>query len=262
MAQDLAAATRLDDKAILVTGAAGGIGSAIARELKAAGARLALVDRPGDALEALAAELGGVAAGADVSDPDQMIAAVEASATKLGGLDGAALNAGISGPFHPLTDYPLVDFDAVFSVNVRGLWVGLQAVAKALLAQGGGAIVVTSSVNGFRAVQNSSAYAASKTAVWGLARAAALELAGRNVRVNSIHPGLIETPMLYGAAHVWSNDLSQAKALYDSMVPMQRVGQPEEIAHLVRFLLSPASSYITGGTHMIDGGFTLGPPAA
>lgn len=248
---------RMDGRVALVTGAAGGIGSAVAHKLSAEGAGLVLVDRDEAALAALAAELPGAqAVVGDVTTPELYERAVNAALASFGKLNAAALNAGVEGAPGRIGELPVEEFDRVMNVNVRGIFLSLSRVMPAMSANGG-SIVLTSSTFGITATPNFSPYVASKHAVMGLMRTAALEGAERNIRVNTINPGPIDTRMV--------RDLEQAVSPGDplafrnaltGMVPLKRYGQPAEVANLVCFLLSDEASYCTGGFHTVDGAYT------
>jgi len=153
-------------------------------------------------------------------------------------------------------------FDEVMRVNVHGPWHGIQAVVPALRAGGGGAIVLISSINGIRGFGTFAAYAASKQAVMGLARTAAIDLAAAHIRVNSVHPGLVDTQMMeFVETQVGAPSSAAARAAFTDFVPLRRYAKPAEIADVVRFLLSDHASYVTGAGYIVDGGFTSGIPA-
>ncbi len=248
--------SRHTNRTALITGAAGGIGSAIARKLRAEGASLVLVDRDEAALKALAEELGSaqIVCG-DVSTPDLNTRAIATALTAFGKLDAVALNAGIEGACAPIGVLPVEEFDKVMSINVRGVFLGLSHAIPAMNA--GGAIVLTSSTLGFTGTSGLSPYVTSKHAVMGLMRTAAIECAERDIRVNAINPGPIETRMVRAVGEAASPESPAAfrQALTD-MVPMKRYGQPAEVANLVSFLLSDEASYCTGGFYTVDGAYT------
>jgi meso-butanediol dehydrogenase/(S,S)-butanediol dehydrogenase/diacetyl reductase len=238
----------------LVTGAGSGIGRATARRLHADGwcvlasdlddGRLGWARGPGDdRLLALAAD-ASTAAGNE--------AAVAAAVDRFGRLDGAALNAGVA-TAGPVASQPIEELDRVLAVNLRGVVLGVQAVVEVLDARRGGAIVVTASVSGMFGDPNMWAYNASKGGVLNFARAAAIDLAARGVRVNAVCPGPI--------AHTGMTDpLEQhAPRLYEEMrshVPLARWGEPEEVAAAIAWLLSDDASYVTGVALPVDGGVT------
>ena len=249
---------KLDGKVAIITGAARGIGAAAARLFAAEGASVMLADVLSEPLEALATEIGDKAAlcPTDVTDEAAVRQLVEQTVARFGKLDVALLNAGIEGALSPITDYPPETFDKVIAVNVRGVWLGLKYVMAAM-AESGGSIVVTASTAGIRAVPDMSAYIASKHAAVGLMRAAAIEGAANGIRVNSVNPSPIDTPMMasletmHGVAKRNDQPLAQA-------TPLKRYGTPEEVAKLMLFLGSDDSAFCTGGVYMVDGGVSAG----
>jgi len=241
---------RFEQQVFLVTGAARGLGAAQARRLVDEGARVVLADVLADEVRALARSLGDAATSValDVGDEAQWTAAV-LEAERVGPLNGLVNNAGI---FKPL---PMAQTDAeLFSQHVRvnqlGTYLGMRAVVPAFERSGGGAIVNISSAAGLFGVPNAVAYTATKWAVRGMTKAAALELGDRNIRVNSVHPGLIDTGM------VRERDASTNQAHLQKQ-PIKRMGTAEEVAGLVLFLLSDEARYMTGAELAIDGGRTL-----
>ena len=249
---------RLQDKVAVITGGASGMGRAAAALFVAEGARVLIVDRDAGLLDRTAAQIGGpniAAHAADVTDPAQAEAYVAAAVERFGGLDVVLLNAGITGPNTPLDDYPIEAFEEVMAINMRGVWLGLRAAVPHLKRRGGGSVVITSSIQGLSAMPNTSGYTTSKHAVVGMMKGAALELAAHGVRVNTVHPGFVDTPMMQrihkGAA---PNDPSAMEAAIAATIPMRRYARPEEIARLMLFLASDESSYCTGGCYPADGG--------
>jgi NAD(P)-dependent dehydrogenase (short-subunit alcohol dehydrogenase family) len=243
----------LHGRTALVTGAGGGIGRAVAARLAAEGASLVLVDRVGGTLKEThaAVQRAGAAAlavEADVTRWDDAQRYTTAATERFGGIDAFFNNAGILGDVSPLTEYSEATFDRVMAVNVKGVWLGLKAVAPALVARGGGAIVNTASIAGLRGSPNIIAYTASKHAVVGMTRAASLELARHGIRVNAVCPAPIETPM----AEQLETEVKRAKLT--ATIPMRRYGAPEEVAALVAFLASSDATYITGALYTVDGG--------
>jgi NAD(P)-dependent dehydrogenase (short-subunit alcohol dehydrogenase family) len=254
------AARRFEGKVVLITGAAGGIGRAAATRFAAEGARLGLVDLVADGLrETLAAVEKAGGAGmivtADVTRSAEVARYASAVADHWGGVDCFFNNAGILGAVSPLVDYPEEAFDRVLAVNVKGVWLGLKAVAPLLRARGGGVIVNTASIAGLRGSRNLVAYTASKHAVIGLTRTAALELAPSHIRVNAICPSPIETAMVKQLEEGASP--ANPSAFHERMagtIPLRRYGNPDEVAGLVTFLCSADAAYLTGGSYTVDGG--------
>ena len=253
---------KLDGKVAIITGGSGGIGAAAARLFAAEGGQVMAVDLNEAALRDLVAEIGEDQAAmtvADVADQAQTQSYVDATTARFGGVDIALLNAGIEGDVTPLVDYSVAMFDKVMAVNVRGVWLGLQAVMPEIEKRGGGSIVVTSSTSGIRAIPGVSAYITSKHAVVGLMRAAAMEGAASNIRVNSVNPSPIDTPMMTAIEenHGVPNEERANRPLAKG-TPLQRYGEPEEVARLMLFLASEDGSFCTGGVYMVDGGVSAG----
>ena len=249
---------RFDGKVIIVTGAGTGLGLATAQRLASEGARLTLVDRDEKALEAARDATGGepLLVTADVSVEDQVRAAVERTVGELGRVDGLYNNAGIEGKQDPVEDYDSGQLDKVIDVNLKGVLYGMKHVLPHLKAQGSGAIVNAASVGGIRAVPNLIAYVASKHAVTGMTRQAAVEYGQYGVSINAVAPGAIMTDMIRGSLiQIGGEDgWEQAGAEFVSTNPMRRFGQPDEVATLVTFLLSQEAPFINGVTVPIDGG--------
>ena len=251
---------RLKDKIAIVTGATGGIGLAATGCFAAEGAQVVLVDLDQAKLDAAVADIGAErtsAVAADVSDPEQTRAYVDAAMARHGRIDVFFSNAGIEGAIAPIPDYPLDDFDRVMAVNVRGVWLGMQYVIPEMAKGGGGSIIITSSLGGLRGQARIAPYIASKHAVVGIMRSAALECAKLGIRVNTINPGPIATRMIEALEEGYAPSAPDLfKEKMTAIVPMRRYGRPEEIAQLALFLASDESSYCTGTTVPIDGGIS------
>ncbi|MCC6437512.1 MAG: glucose 1-dehydrogenase [Acidimicrobiales bacterium] len=239
---------RLDGKVAIVTGGARGQGAAEVRLFAAEGASVVCTDVLVDEGQALAAELGGnvVFARHDVSREEEWDAAVALAQERFGGLHVLVNNAGIAHTAS-IAEHTVADYEKIVAVNQIGVFLGIRAAIAPMTAAGGGSIINISSVAGIRGIKNMIAYSASKYAVTGMTAGAALELARYQIRVNSIHPGVIQTPML-GV---------NAQSVTDAMVkntPMRRLGEPVEIARAALFLASDESSYMTGAHVPVDGG--------
>ncbi len=247
---------RLEGRTYFVTGAAGGIGQAATNRIIQEGGQVAAMDLSAEKLGEMAARYKDafLCLPGDASEAEHIGQAIEQAVQRFGALDGAFLNAAVDGPMAPLLDIEIADFDKVFSLNVRGQFLALQMIGKAMRDRGG-SVVLTSSINGLRAIGNSSPYTISKMAVLGLARAAAKDLSVYGIRVNTIHPGFIETPMLSRAISGLAPGAEQEmRDALVSQVPLSRVGQPTDIGAALAFLLSDDSAYITGSQLVVDGG--------
>lgn len=247
---------RLAGKVALITGAARGQGEAEARRFVAEGARVAVTDVLDGEGEALARELGDAAIyrHLDVVDAAQWDAAVAAATDRFGALHVLINNAGI-GSVGLLDTLELEEHRAIIDVNLHGVYLGMRAAKSALVATGNGAIVNVSSIDGLVGVLGMTSYAASKFAVTGMTKSAAIELGPLGVRVNSIHPGVIASPMVNEAPQEVLDKLDRLM----QMQPIRRMGEPHEIASLALFLASDEASYITGAQFVIDGGHLAGP---
>jgi 3-oxoacyl-[acyl-carrier protein] reductase len=241
----------LQDRVVIVTGASQGIGLGIARVLAARGARVALVARSSDRLAALAGELGGGARAytCAVQDADQVQATVSAILEHSGAIHGVVNNAGIT------RDGLLVrtsqsDWDEVLAVNLTGTFNFTRAVTKSMMRQKYGRIVNVTSVVGQMGNAGQVNYAASKAGIIGLTKAAARELASRNITVNAVAPGYIATAMTENLSDAVRDDLMKT-------IPLQRLGTAEDVAHMVAFLLSDEAAYVTGQVLNVDGGMWM-----
>lgn len=239
----------LDGKVAIVTGAARGQGEAEARLFVAEGARVMLTDVLGEG-KAVAESLGDLAAFSshDVGNAADWERVVKATTQRFGRLDILVNNAAIY-KMRSLLETTDEEFDEITRVNQRGPFLGMRATAPAMKATGGGSIINISSGAGLRGVRNMIAYATSKWALRGMTKCAALELAADRIRVNSIHPGVIETPML-------SHNPAGLNQAMVRATPIGRIGQPDDIARMVLYLASDAASFVTGAEFSVDGGAT------
>lgn len=248
---------RIKNKTILITGAARGIGLATAELLLAEGAQVALTDINADNLRDAMHRLGtdnALYAKADVTQKGEIQAIADEVLETFGKIDGVFCNAGIGGHSYNFWEYPAQDFASVIDINLMGVLYTMQVAMPALMKQGG-SIVITSSVAGLAGMPKGAAYSASKHAVIGLAKSAAIEAARYGVRVNTIHPGPIETDMVRMLEQALSpKDAARGRERLEHAIPMRRYGTAEEVARLAMFLLSDDSRYITGTEHRIDGG--------
>lgn len=249
--------SRLDGCVAIVTGAAGGQGAAEARRLVAEGARVLIGDVDDAPGAALADELGDGARyhHLDVRSESDWRRALELAVSAFGKVNALVNNAGISDPPRSILKTPVEAYRNVIEVNQIGAYTGIHVVAPAIIEAGGGSIVNISSVNGFVGAWGIAGYVSSKFALRGLTRVAAIELARKGVRVNSIHPGPIDTPMLRGGLPEGTDPV----VAMAGVVPAGRVGTVDDIAKMVAFLLSDDSSYCYGAEFVVDGGFLAGP---
>ncbi len=244
---------RLDGKVALITGAARGMGAAEARLFVSEGARVLIADMLEDEGRALAAELGDAARfqRLDVSQEDQWAAAV-AEAEALGPLNVLVNNAGILRAA-AIEDMTLEQYMSVISINQVGTFLGMRAAAPAMKRAGGGSIVNLSSIDGIQSKNGLIAYSASKGAVRSMTKTAAIELGKYGIRVNSVHPGGINTVM----GNPSGADLQHVDPYYADL-PLPRIGLPIEVARMALFLASDESSYCSGGEYLVDGGWIAG----
>ena len=246
---------RLKDKIAIVTGGAQGQGAGICRAFVAEGAKVVIADIATDAGEALAKELDLVAPGSvhfahhDVSDQASWIALVADTEERFGPVNVLVNNAGIL-RFGEIERMEVEEFELVFRVNQLGCFLGMKSVARTMRKNGGGSIVNASSIEGLGGMAACAAYSATKFAIRGMTKVAAMELGPKGIRVNSVHPGMIDTPM----TRVHGGDAAMEYGA--TKIPLRRVGHPEDIAPLYVFLASDESSYINGAEIAIDGGVT------
>lgn len=241
---------------VLIVGADSGIGLACARAFCRAGAHLVMAGLDSERGAKLAAEISAEGIGmatylpVDVRDEGQVSGMVDRAVRTLGGLDVAMNNAGIPGPAGPVQDIQAADYDNLFAINVRGAWLGMKYEIPHLLASGKGSIINLASTAALTGLPFVAPYAATKHAIAGLTKSVALELAPRNIRVNAIAPGPVDTGLL----HDMRARRSQVAGITPGRVPMDRVARPEEMTGAVLWLASDASSYVTGAIISIDGG--------
>ena len=254
---------RLDGKVAVVTGAAGVIGSATAQLLAERGARIVAVDRKAADLKAAMADLpasaDALAVTADVTGEDEVADYVRAAIEKFGVIDVFYNNAGIEGDIAPITKYSLATFRKVLDVNVVGVFLGLKHVLPVMLKQNRGSIINTASIAGLIGSPDIAVYSASKHAVIGLTKSAALECAGSAVRVNCVCPGQIDSRML--SAIVEGRNPGNTPVPTERIVdrtPARRLGQASEVAAVVAFLASDDASYVSGSAYTVDGGRVAG----
>ena len=250
---------RLENKVAVITGGAGGIGQETAAHFLAEGASVVLVDVDQARLDATAKALGGgervLTAKADVSNETDVKRYVQTSLDRFGRIDVFFNNAGIEGAVAPLEQQDIALFDKVIAINVRGAYLGLKHVLPHMYKAGAGSVINTSSVAGLNGSAGVLPYVTSKHALTGMTKVAAIEAAGHNVRVNSVHPSPVNTRMMRSLeAGFGPDDAEAAKATMEKAIPLGRYGEPGDIAKLVVFLASDESRFITGAQYRIDGG--------
>jgi NAD(P)-dependent dehydrogenase (short-subunit alcohol dehydrogenase family) len=249
---------RLAGKVAIVTGAGSGIGRAAAILFAREGARIVVADL--DNADRTAAEIGEAAHDmvADAGNEDSVRRLVRTAQERFGGLDIFFANAGISGGLKGIFEQTPEDWQEILRVNLIGPWLAVKHAAPAMKERGGGSIVCTASVAGLRAGAGGPAYSASKAGVISLVETAAVQLVGANIRVNAICPGLIETGMT-APIYQWARDKGSEKSI-GQLNPLQRGGEPAEIARAALFLASDESSYVNGHAMVVDGGLSASHP--
>jgi NAD(P)-dependent dehydrogenase (short-subunit alcohol dehydrogenase family) len=254
---------RLDGRVAVITGASGGIGSATAELFLRLGARVMLTDLDPAKLAAVQSRLGdmencAITAG-NCSDEAAMSTLVEATVERFGGLDIMVANAGIEGALKPIDQLSYEEFERVLRTNVLGVWLAIKHAVPAMKSAGKGAIVALSSVAGAIGFPGMAPYTASKHAVYGIVKVAALELGALKIRVNAVAPGPIDNRMMQSLEdQLGAGDPKGFRSFLESRVPMGRYGTNEEIAKLVAFLSSDSASYCTGALYLADGGYVAG----
>ncbi|CAN7584667.1 SDR family NAD(P)-dependent oxidoreductase [Mesorhizobium amorphae] len=243
------------DKVAIVTGAGSGIGAAIAIELAARGAHVVAADIDMASAVRTVTQISDTLGNprpcqVDVVDPRSVEQMVAFAVETFGGLHLAVNNAGIGGPSETTANYPLEDWQKIIDVNLNGVFYGLKYEIAAMLKSGGGSIVNMSSILGAVGWENACAYVSTKHALIGLTKTAAMEYAGRNIRINAVGPAFIDTPLL--TKNLDAETVGQLAALH----PIGRLGTAEEVSALTCFLLSANASFITGSYHLVDGGYT------
>lgn len=240
----------LNGQVALVTGGGSGIGEACVRALVEAGASVMIADRAIAGAEALAEELGMAAIEADVAIEADCRTMVERAVERFGRLDIAVNNAGLGNKDKSrIADLPFETWRRLLGVNLDGVFLSMKAEIPAMIASGGGAIVNIASIMGMVAVPNGGAYITSKHGLVGLTKAAALDYAGDNIRINAVGPGFVDTPM-------FADRTPAQRAEIAARHPLNRIARADEIARVVRFLASPEASFVTGAYYVVDGGYT------
>lgn len=247
---------KFEGKTVLVTGGNSGIGKAAALLFAKQGAQVAVAARRETEVHAVVEEIqvaGGVAIGVptDISDAAQVSSMVETVTSEFGRLDAAFNNAGIMGRWDAIDSLTEADFDQAVAVNLRGTWLCLRAEITQMKRQGGGTIVNTSSWLGQGALRGSGLYSMTKAGLDSLVRALTFECADAGIRINNVAPGVVDTPMTSGN----TNEALLAQLL--AQTPLKRLSSPNEIAEAAAWLCSSDSSYVTGQTLLVDGGYTI-----
>lgn len=247
--------TILNKKTAVITGGNSGIGYATARKLKESGANVVITGRNKQAVENAASELGVIGLVADQANLDDIDSLVNQVKNKLGNVDILFVNAGVAAlaPVEQLTEE---QFDNTMNINFKGAFFTLQKFLPIL--SDGASVIYLSSINAYTGMPNTAVYAASKAALNSLTRTAAYELAPRRIRVNSVNPGPVNTP-IFGKLGMPDETIKQFTAAMQERIPLKRFGEPEDVANLVAFLASDHASFITGSEYNIDGGANVNP---
>ncbi|OPY73655.1 MAG: Levodione reductase [Syntrophorhabdus sp. PtaU1.Bin058] len=251
------------NKVALITGGGSGIGQATALAFAKEGARVVVADISAPDARATVEMIKGAGGEAifvktDVSKAKDVRALVHKTVEAYGRLDCAHNNAGVNGALAPISDYPVKEWDKVIAVNLTGVWLCMKYEISRMIQQGSGSIVNTSSIGGVTGSANISAYIASKFGVVGLTKTAALECAAKGVRINAVCPGWVYTSMTVREAETAKMDPEEYRKMAAGMVPMKRMGEPEDIAEAVLWLCSEKASYVNGHMMVVDGAMTAG----
>lgn len=251
---------RLDGKVAIVTGATGGIGEATAKLFLELGAKVMLVARSEGKLAATLKRMkpiGDVDGSiAEAADEQAFSAAVDATIGRFGGLDILVANAGTEGVLKPIEALTVEEFEETLRTNVTGVWLSMKHCVEPLKARGGGSIIALSSIAGCIGFPAMAPYIASKHAVYGLVKTAALELGPSNIRVNAVGPGPIDNRMIDSLQNQLApDDPAALRSGIEAGIALRRYGTNEEVAHLIAFLASDASTYCNGAIYLIDGGY-------
>jgi NAD(P)-dependent dehydrogenase (short-subunit alcohol dehydrogenase family) len=249
-----------ENKVALVTGAASGLGLAAAKAFAEAGAAVVLADWNEDEVQRAASNLAQhghktLAVRCDVCDDAQVEAMVKQAVATFGKLDAAYNNAGVQNVLAETADSPRDDYDRIMAINLRGVWSSMKFELQQMRLQGSGAIVNCSSLGGLIGGAQRGTYHAAKHGVIGFTKSAALEYATRGIRVNAVCPGMIHTPMF--DKMIAEGQGGELEQMLNTLVPMKRMGRPEEIADAVLWLCSDAASYVTGQSISVDGGYVM-----